>query len=273
MIKVVLVEDEDYLRREIALTTPWQGLGCSLMGEAVNGDDGLKLIRKIRPHLIITDIRMPGMDGLEMLKEVDRIMDSDKPAAILLTGHSDFEYAREGIRLGVRDYLLKPIDDEEFHSLIASAASDLERQIKQKETNYGLDLIDESRLSLFKEYGPPAGGDRKDEYVRLSVEFIGNNYTSDISLMDAACELGITQGYLSRLFKERTDFTFLEYLTCYRLRKALKLLKIRSLRINEVASQTGFQDHGYFTQLFRRYMGITPGQFRNGNSLVISKLK
>jgi len=266
MIKVVLVEDEEYLRREIALTTPWQELGCSLMGEAVNGEEGLSLIRKVRPHLIITDIRMPGMDGLAMLNEIDKFMGSEKPSAILLTGHSDFEYARRGIRLGVRDYLLKPIDDEVFHSLIAETARDLEKKIQQKQTSLGLEVIDESRLSLFREFGPPAGGDAKDEYVRLSVEYIRNNFARNISLLDAADELGITQGYLSRIFKERTDYTFLEYLTCYRLRKALKLLKNRSLKINEIAHKTGFQDHGYFTQLFRRYMGVTPGHYRNGNS-------
>lgn len=266
MIKVLLVEDEEYVRRDIALTTPWQELGCSLMGEAINGDEGLKLILQIKPQLVITDIRMPGKDGLAMLEDADRILGKEKPSAILLTGHSDFEYARQGMRLGVKDYLLKPIDDEEFHCLIARVAEELEREQQKRRASLGLEIIENSSLSLFEEYGPPLGGDGKDEYVRLSVEYIREYYTLDISLNDAAVQIGITQGYLSRLFKERTGYTFLEYLTCYRLRRALKLLQNRSLRINEIASQTGFRDHGYFTQLFRRHMGITPGQFRNGKN-------
>ncbi|MBI9100716.1 MAG: AraC family transcriptional regulator [Spirochaetaceae bacterium] len=266
MIKVVLVEDEELLRREIALTTPWQELGCSLMGEAENGEEGLKLILKIRPHLIITDIRMPGMDGLTMLGEAEKFLGLEKPHAILLTGHSDFEYARSGIRLGVKDYLLKPIDDVKFHCLISKTAGELEKQIRQQRISEGMEAFDQSRLSLFKEYGPPPGGDAKDEYVRLSVEFIHHHFSQDISLDDTAREMGISQGYLSRIFKERTNYTFLEYLTCYRLRQALKLLRNRSLRINEIATQAGFQDSGYFIQLFRRYMGVTPGQFRKGTS-------
>lgn len=264
MIRVILVEDEEFLRREIALTTPWQELGCLLMGEGVNGAEGLDLILKVRPHLVITDIRMPGLDGLAMLEEAERILGGEKPAAILLTGHSDFEYARQGMRLGVKDYLLKPVDDQEFHALLTRIAGDIEAKIESRQTSRGVDLLEESRLSRFREYGPPPGGDAKDEYVRRAVEYIRENHRLDIALQDAADDIGITQGYLSRLFKERTGYTFLEYLTCYRLRRALKLLRDRSIRINEVAHQTGFRDHGYFSQLFRRYMGVTPGRFRNG---------
>lgn len=265
MITVVLVEDEEYLRREIALTTPWQELGCTLIGEAENGSDGLELIRKIHPQLVITDIRMPGMNGLSMLEELDRISGRNKPSAILLTGHSDFEYARQAMRLGVIDYLLKPIDDDEFHALIRRIASELTTAAEQQQVQYNSSLIEKSRLFQFQEYGPAVAGDSKDEYIRLSVEYIRENFHRDIGLPDVAEKLGITQSYLSRLFKEKTSYTFLEYLTCYRLRKALKLLQERSLKISAIAHQTGFRDHGYFTQLFRRYMGVTPGQFRNGN--------
>jgi len=266
MINVILVEDEEHLRREIALTTPWQELGCTLVGEGKNGNEGLEMILEIRPHLVITDVRMPGMDGLSMLSEADRILGPDKPAAILLTGHSDFEYARQALRLGVREYLLKPIDDEEFHSLVSRISGELTTRMEQDQTTQDLQILDESLLARFKEYGPPPGGDSKDEYIRRCIEYITNNYVRDIAIQDAARELGITQGYLSRIFKERTAYTFLEYLTCYRLRTALRLLRDGSLRINEIARETGFQDHGYFTQLFRRYMGVTPREFRNGNS-------
>lgn len=266
MISVVLIEDEEYLRREIALMTPWQELGCTLIGEAENGLEGLELIRKISPQLIITDIRMPGMDGLAMLKELDRTMGRTKPSAILLTGHSDFEYARTAMRLGVQDYLLKPIDDDEFHKLIKKIAADIAVRTEQEQIRYNAELIESSHLSRFREYGMQAGGDSKDEYIRLSVAYIRDNFHKDIGLPDVAEQLGITQSYLSRLFKEKTSYTFLEYLTCYRLRKALQLLHNRSLKINEIAHQTGFRDHGYFTQLFRRYIGVTPGQFRTGST-------
>lgn len=265
MIKVVLVEDEEYLRREIALTTPWQDLGCTLVGEAVNGREGLDLIEKTMPDLVITDIRMPGMDGLSMLSELHERIGKKRPHAILLTGHSDFEYARQAIRIGVGDYLLKPVDDEEFHRILTKTAESLEKRNEISRTRSDLEILEKSRLSHFREFGTPAVGDSKDEYVRQAVAYISENYRNDISLADVAGNLGITQGYLSRVFKERTTYTFLEYLTCYRLRKAVKLLHDRSLRINEIAHMAGFQDHGYFSQLFRRYLGVTPGNFRKGD--------
>ncbi|QEN08079.1 helix-turn-helix domain-containing protein [Oceanispirochaeta crateris] len=264
MINIILVEDEEYLLKELALTTPWQELGCTLLGEARNGLEGLSMIEKIRPHLVITDIRMPGMDGLTMLREAERILGNKAPWAIILTGHSDFEYARQAVRLGVKDYLLKPIDDEEFHSLLSTIAKKIETSLQKQKRRKKLEMMKESRLALFQEYGSPVNGDGKDEYIRQSVAYIRKNYHRDISLMDTAENLGITRGYLSRLFKEKTGYTFLEYLTFYRLRKALKLLQKSSLKISEIAHQTGFPDDGYFIQLFRRQIGVTPGQYRSG---------
>ncbi len=264
MITVILVEDEEHLRREIALTTPWQDLGCTLVGEAANGTVGLELILKIRPQLVITDVRMPGMDGLAMLSEADRRLGTDRPAAILLTGYSDFEYARKALRLGVREYILKPVDDEDFHRLVSEISQDLMEKREMNRTSQNLRIMEGSLLASFREYGFPAAGDNKDEYIRQCTDFIKTSYIRDISIQDAAEELGITQGYLSRIFKERTAYTFLEYLTCVRLRQALRLLSDKSMRINEIARESGFQDHGYFTQLFRKYMGVTPREYRNG---------
>ncbi len=255
MIKTVLVEDEETVRREISLTTPWHDLGCLLIGEAANGIDGLELIMKVRPDLIITDIRMPGLDGLAMLEEVEELLGDEKPKAILLTGHSDFEYARKGIRLGVCEYLLKPIDDDEFHSLLKNIADELNSE--------STGPLEGSPILLdFKEYDMNSAGDSKDYYVRKAVNIIGENYSRDVSMADVAEQMRITQGYLSRVFKERTGYTFLEYLTLFRLRKALELLRDRSLLISEAAYRSGFHDNGYFTQLFKKYTGITPGQYR-----------
>ena len=266
MIKVVLVEDEDLVRREIALTTPWSEMGCTLIGEASNGLEGLELIEKTRPHLVITDIRMPGLDGLAMLEELEKKMGTGQPYTILLTGHSDFEYARKGIRLGVKDYLLKPIDDSEFHRILSKASRELEEIRDSREKGQQLIDSEENTIARFREYVGTEGNDSKEEYVRLSVQYIKDRYRDDISMIHVADKLGISQGYLSRVFKERTGYTFLEYLTCFRMRKAVLLLQDRTLRINEVAYMSGFQDNGYFTQLFKKYLGMTPGQYRKSGT-------
>ena len=122
----------------------------------------------------------------------------------------------------------------------------LKRRWKAGRRQRGLELFRQSGLSSFKDYVRTSGGDQQDDYVSRTVDFICSNYSDDISLPDASGELGITPAYLSRLFRQKTGYTFLEYLTCYRLRKALKLLNDSSLRINEIASMTGVQGSRLF---------------------------
>ena len=124
MISVVVVEDEEYLRRELVLTTPWEKFGCTVIGEAADGVSGAELILRTKPDLVVTDIRMPGMDGIGMLKEVRRQgRDEGRPVAIIVSGHQEFEYARSALKLGVEDYLLKPIDDRELERVVRSAVA------------------------------------------------------------------------------------------------------------------------------------------------------
>ncbi|WP_293893203.1 response regulator, partial [Sphaerochaeta sp. UBA5856] len=111
---VVFVEDEQIVREEIVSSIRWELLGLELVGTAADGMEGEQLIKRVEPDIVITDIRLPAQDGLAML--------SHCPVnhAIILTGHTDFSYMKQAIRLGVFDYLLKPIDDEELEETLAS---------------------------------------------------------------------------------------------------------------------------------------------------------
>ncbi|MCK4543084.1 MAG: response regulator [Spirochaetales bacterium] len=262
MIKVVIVEDEKLLRRELSLTTPWEELGCELLGEAENGLEGLQLIKRIRPHIIITDIRMPGLDGLTMIKKAQS--NNYHPQALLLTGYSDFEYAREALRLGVIDYILKPVDDAQLYILLKQIAQKVRDYIVHNEAAGNFDILKESSHSAFNEYFKPHGSNITDNYVQQAVDFIHANYQSDIALQDTSEHLKISPGYLSHLFKNYTGYTFLRYLTLFRLRQSMLFLKEQHLQISEVAYKSGFQNPGYFIQLFRRHTGVTPGQYRKG---------
>lgn len=249
-LRVLIVEDEDLMRREIVSTTSWEDFSCEVAGEAANGVEGEQMIRDLKPDLVITDIRMPGRDGITMLQN------TRPPAAMILTGFSDFSYAREAIRLGVCDYIVKPVDTEEFHSALKKITGEL---LKRKE---------EERLpsSPFREYMAPLKTDKQDFYINGAIDYIKGNYTGDISLRDAAESIGISESYLSRLFKQKISLTFLEYLRNYRLKKALELMKDQSLRINEIARQTGFRDMSYFSEVFRKQIGMTPSRYLNGFS-------
>lgn len=112
MIRVLVVDDEPLVRRGVAQGVNWAALSCEVVGEAANGEEGLDMARRLSPDLIITDIRMPRMDGIGMMNALRR--EGCKARCIVLTAHSDFEYARSALLFGADDYLLKPFRDEEL---------------------------------------------------------------------------------------------------------------------------------------------------------------
>ena len=123
MLKVLIVDDEPIVRHGIVQALEWKAMGCVVVGEASNGEEGLEFYSRYQPDIIIADIRMPRMDGIEMLRELRSR--NAKTNVILLSAYSDFEYVRSALKLGAVDYLLKPFDLEELEKTIS--------QIRQKE--------------------------------------------------------------------------------------------------------------------------------------------
>ena len=126
MYRVIIVDDEPVIRRGLRETIEWDALGLEVAGEAADGQEALKLIREIRPEILITDIRMPEMDGLELIREVKKLDFNVK--ITILSGYSDYDYLKAAIRLGVDNYLLKPIDNDELISNLKNAVSEIEKE-------------------------------------------------------------------------------------------------------------------------------------------------
>ena len=104
MLKVLVVDDEVLVRKGIVMETDWNALGCMVVAEAENGLEGLEAAKKYDPHIIVCDIRMPKMDGLEMVNKLRE--EGNKAYVVFLTAYSDFSYARSAIKLAAADYLL-----------------------------------------------------------------------------------------------------------------------------------------------------------------------
>ena len=120
MLKVVVIEDEELVRRGIVMAVDWASVDCKVVGEASNGEAGLEEIRRLRPDIVVTDIRMPRMDGLEMLRRLRE--EGCGVSVILLTAYSDFSYAQAALKLGAVDYLLKPFHDGELEAAVQRIA-------------------------------------------------------------------------------------------------------------------------------------------------------
>ena len=260
MISVVIVEDEEYLRRELVLTTPWEKFGCTVIGEAADGVSGAELILRSRPDLVLTDIRMPGMDGIEMLKEVRRRgRDGSRPVAIIVSGHQEFEYARSALKLGVEEYLLKPIDDRELERVVRSAVARFKCLDGER-----LARLDSEVQGRIESLIPAAETGTPDHsHAEVAAQFLSDHIGDHVGLAEVAEHVGITASYLSRVFSERTGYTVMEYLTRLRIRRAADLLRDRSLQVKEIMIQSGYRDPSYFGQVFRRLLGLTPSEFRD----------
>ena len=243
MLKVLIVEDEEMIRKGIVLTVDWAALDCVVVGEATNGVQGLEAARRLEPSLIITDLKMPQMDGIEMLTALRA--EGCTAYVIILTAYDNFAYAQSALRLGAVDYLLKPFHD-----------GDLENAVTRSQQR-------RRPAAAATPIGAARKGD-KSKYVLEAMDYISKHYNEpDISVGTVAQSLNISEGYLSHTFKKETDYTFTSYLTLYRMKKAMTLLKDCRVKVYEVAEQVGYSDTAYFSAQFKKVTGISPSEYQD----------
>lgn len=245
MLKVLVVEDEEMIRRGIVLAVDWAALDCVVVGEAANGLEALKAVERLRPSLIITDLKMPQMDGLEMLRRLRE--QGNNVYVIILTAYDSFTYAQSALRLGAVDFLVKPFHDGDLEQAVTALR-------RRMEADSG-----EAALAL-----PELRKGDKSKYVLEAMDFIGRHYSDpSISIGLIAQHLGISEGHLSHLFKKETDYTLLNYLTRYRIHKAMELLKDCRVKVYEVAEQVGYRDITYFSATFKKLVGMSPSEYQD----------
>lgn len=131
MLKVLFVDDEPYMLEGLRDMLDWPAFGFRICGEASNGVDALEIMRMCNPDLVITDIRMPVMDGLELIRQSVELLHS-RAKFIILSGYSDFQYAQTAMLYSVSDYLLKPLDDDEFQKCAAKLAVEIKEERKNE---------------------------------------------------------------------------------------------------------------------------------------------
>ncbi|MGL5436827.1 MAG: response regulator transcription factor [Lachnospiraceae bacterium] len=260
MYKIVVIEDEVYLRKGLVVTTNWETYGCQVVAEFDLPQDALPQLEKIQPDIIITDIRMPGMTGLEMIELLKEELDC---VYIIISGYDDFQYAKQSIELGVVGYLLKPIEDDELERILTRAVDQVRRNAVYKlmmteKEHYSGDGIrhvfydfEEQVLNI------------KDMYLEKALLAIRENYTQEIGVRLLAEKLSISESYLFKLFKKKTGYTILEWITYFRIKEALKLMRQTDMKVYEVAVTVGYKDVRHFSQVFKKYLGTTPTEFRN----------
>ena len=252
MYRVIIVEDETTVRRGIVLTMNWAALDCVIVGEAANGEEGKELALRLAPDIVVTDVKMPRMDGVEMIQKLKEA--GCKSEFIILTAYSDFKYAQSALRLGVKDYLLKPLKEGDLEHSIQNILKP--RQESGTDHNADADDLPAVLPSLTK------AQNTLNKYVSEAIQFIYEHYNEDITITTVARSLDISEGYLSRIFKKETSYTFTNYLIFYRIKLAMNLLKNHRVKVYEVADEVGYSDTTYFSSQFKKVVGMSPSEYQ-----------
>lgn len=257
MLRVLIAEDEEMIRKGLVYTTDWLSMDCVVVAEAGDGQEGYDKILEYHPDVVIADICMPFMDGIEMIKKASEQV---RFKSILLTSYADFEYARRAIEARVCEYLLKPVDEEALAGIMErlgeeiASSRQVEHAMEQAELEGGnLNLEYYMKLDL-----------SENRYVSRSIEAIQHRYAQKLSMEAISEELGVSASYLSRKFKEVTGQTFLDFLNKYRVQQAVALLGTRQYRISEISEATGFTDYKHFCSVFKKYTSKSPTKFMKG---------
>ena len=275
MIRIVIVEDEKILRKGLALHTPWENFGAVVIADVADGLEGEQIIEKLNPDIVITDIRMPGVSGIEMMRRLKDRCDSE---FILISGYSEFSYAQEALGLGARGYIMKPIDDDEFYSVLLKTIELVNGKKKNRELQSRVRVMEQTGKILFKKYSPesgtsrqgpagsrfPSGTDYREKYLETAINTISSHYQENLNASNLSESLGISESSFSKIFKNRTGYTFLEYLTNYRVKRAMEFLDQKDVRVSEVAAMVGYADYRHFGDVFKKITGITPSEYRKG---------
>ncbi|MBQ7887634.1 MAG: response regulator [Clostridia bacterium] len=246
MYRVALIDDEHIIVEGLRRVLPWEKMGCSVVGTAADGVDGLALIRREKPDILFTDIRMPNMDGLAMLAAVRS--EFPRMQVSVLTAFRDFDYAQRAMHLGACRYLLKPSKMDELNEAVLE-------MIRR------LDALPPESVQA-EENADTGAGEASSFVVRAALSYMQAHCTQKLTLGDVADHVYVSQWHLSKLINRHMAQSFLDILAGMRIERAKQLLRDPSMRVHEVAQEAGFTDVAHFSKSFKRIVGKTPGEYR-----------
>ncbi|OUS76166.1 hypothetical protein B1748_12930 [Paenibacillus sp. MY03] len=241
--RVMLIDDEPWAMVYLKQTFNWEDRGFVIASEESNAKDALDSVKDVRPDVIFTDIRMPGLTGLELMNEVRTL--GIECEFVIMSGFAEFSYAQEAITLGAFEYCLKPIAADKADRLLVRLRERLGAKPKSSEEPYGLALPSERNLKF-----------------EDMLDYIQSNIQDKLHLKELANQFYLNSNYCCHLFNKYTGKTFTEYVTELRMKKAAGLLANHRLTIEEAGSESGYPDYFYFNKVFKKYYGQTPSEYR-----------
>ena len=248
--RILVAEDEVIARRALRLICERSASPVEVVSEASTGRQVVEALDVVRPDIILMDVLLPGMNGLEATRVVHERCPATRVA--IVSAHEKFDYAQQALRAGAVDYLLKPIRPEQLEALLQKLCAGLDAERAREDH-----LAPPERSPQLREpQGPHA------RVLRRAQEFIFAHYTESLSLEQIAEHVALSPTYFSRIFKQAMGCTFVEYLTSVRLEEARRLLRTTTLYLAEISYAVGYQSPNYFSEVFKTVEGITASAYR-----------
>ena len=235
MLRLVVVDDEYYAIEGMKQMLDWSKYDISIVGTATDGTQGIEIIRKLGADIVIADIRMHELDGLEMIGILRK--EGFKGKIIIISGYQSFEYAQTAIDYKVDKYLTKPLDAEEFENVIKNLVAELKEDIGEH-----MPVI--------------------PDLLRNVLEEVNLRYAENIQLSGLAEKFFCSTANLSKLFKRYIGMNYIEYVRKLRIKKAKELLKRTNKTIEEISNEVGWESSKRFRDVFKEFEGISPNEYR-----------
>ncbi|MDQ0920209.1 response regulator [Paenibacillus sp. V4I5] len=264
-MRIVVVEDQQELCNVLAKRISWLHDDYEIVGKAYNGLDGLKLIQVTRPDAAFIDIRMPFMDGLELLERLSK-EEKQQTKCIILSAYSDFPYTQRSIRSGAFDYLLKPISNSILEEVLVRLADDIDARI-------GLITASTSTVFGLPQYPLGAYAEKQlnllihekkitDEVVLQVLRIISTEYMHAITLSSLAERLHVSESHLCRIFSRKVGMNLIQFLNSFRINLAKTLMDDTEMKIGDIAKMIGFGNITYFGRLFRKQTSLSASEYK-----------
>lgn len=247
MQRVFLVDDEPWVLLGLKNLIDWEAAGYVICGEATDGLKAWERINRLKPDVVFSDIRIPGFSGIELLKKIRE--EELKIEVVLISGYSEFEYARSGIQYGCAEYLLKPVYEEDLLECL--------EKLKKRNTETHEVLQDCMQLS-------EGDGKRFKSETKIAEEMLQHmqEHYCEVTQQELAVLFSLSNSAVSQMIKKHTGKNYSEHLLEIRILKAQELLRQTDESIEKIAELVGYNDYFYFTKVFKKATGISPSSFR-----------
>lgn len=273
-----MCETKNHPHSGLVETIDWKQYGIEKVIESENAQSALAKVQTGQVDIMIADIRMPGMSGLELAAKAKELYPEIR--IILLTGYSEFEYAKRAISIGVDEYFLKPVRVGELVETVRRLSKKVAEERKYRKIIKKYDRLFSGNT---EENGPvsdknprasetvPAlnkkeiakDTDKSKWFIEKCKQYMERHFADNITLEDLSSYVGRNPSYISHVFKQVEGRSFSDYMNGIRVEKAKELLERSNMHIYEVAGNVGFSDYRHFNNVFKKISGVSPSEYKN----------